>query len=243
MKICIAQTRPVKGDITQNILRHLNFVERAADLNASAIFFPELSLTGYECKLAKDVATTADDIRFKIFRELSNARSITIAAGVPTQTKMGIQISMLIFQPGQPVQTYSKQLLHSDEYPYCVRGEKQVLITVDNIQIAPAICYESMQPQHAEEAIKLGAMMYVACVAKSLTGITKANAYYSDLASNYSMPVLMVNCVGACDTFDSAGSSAVWSKDGILLSKLNNESEGILIFDTSTDQVITQPLQ
>ena len=242
MKICIAQTRPVKGDIDKNITSHIKFVERAADLNASAIFFPELSLTGYECELAKDVATTADDTRFKIFRELSNARSITIAAGVPTQTNKGIQISMLIFQPGQPVQTYSKQLLHSDEYPYFVSGEKQVVITVDNIQIAPAICYESMQPQHAEEAIKLGAMMYVACVAKSLTGITKAYAYYSKLSSNYSMPVLMVNCVGACDTFESAGNSAVWSIDGILLAKLNNKSEGLLIFDTSTNTVITQTL-
>lgn len=242
MKICIVQTRPVKGDITQNILRHINFVERAADLNASAIFFPELSLTGYECELAKDVATTADDTRFKIFRELSNARSITIAAGVPTQTNKGIQISMLIFQPGQPVQTYSKQLLHSDEYPYFVSGEKHAMISIDNMQIAPAICYESLQPTHAEEAIKLGAMMYVACVAKSLTGITKAYAYYSKLASNNSMPVLMVNCVGACDTFESAGNSAVWSIDGILLAKLNNKSEGLLIFDTSTDTVITQTL-
>ena len=240
MKICIAQTRPIKGDIDQNIASHIKFIERAADLHASAIFFPELSLTGYEPELAKALATTAADIRFKIFQQICNAKSITIGAGVPTSTRMGIHISMLIFQPGQPVQTYSKQLLHSDEYPYFVSGEKQVMITIGEKQIAPAICYESLQPIHAEKAIELGAKMYVASVAKTLEGVTKAYAYYSELASNYSMPVLMVNCVSACDTFESAGNSAVWSKDGILLAKLDNECEGILIFDTSTEQVMTQ---
>ena len=242
MKICIAQTRPIKGDIDQNIASHIKFIERAADLHASAIFFPELSLTGYEPELAKALATTAADIRFKIFQQICNAKSITIGAGVPTSTSMGIHISMLIFQPGQPVQTYSKQLLHSDEYPYFVSGEKQVMITIGEKQIAPAICYESLQPIHAEKAIELGAKMYVASVAKTLEGVTKAYAYYSELAGNYSIPVLMVNCVGACDTFDSAGSSAAWSKDGTLLAKLDNECEGILIFDTSTERVMTQAL-
>lgn len=242
MKICIAQTRPAKGDVNQNIATHVRFIQRAADLHASAIFFPELSLTGYEAELAKDLATTTADTRFKILQEISDTSSITIAAGVPLRTNIGIQISMLIFQPDQPVQTYSKQLLHSDEKPYFVSGEKQVMITIDNMQIAPAICYESLQPLHAEKAIELGAKMYVASVAKTLEGVTKAYAYYSELAGNYSIPVLMVNCIGACDTFDSAGNSAVWSKDGTLLAKLDNECEGILIFDTSTERVMTQSL-
>ena len=134
-------------------------------------------------------------------------------------------------------------MLHSDELPYFVSGEKQVIITIEDLKIAPAICYESLQPIHAEKAIQQGAKMYVASVAKTLAGVTKAYPYYSELASNYSMPVLMVNCVGACDTFDSAGSSAVWLNNGSLLAKLDHENEGILIFDTSTQQVLTEAFQ
>ena len=57
MKICIAQTAPIKGNVSANIEAHLNFIELALTLNAEAIFFPELSLTSYEPKLAKELAT------------------------------------------------------------------------------------------------------------------------------------------------------------------------------------------
>ena len=53
MKICIAQTRPVKGDIDKNITSHIKFVERAADLNASAIFFLNFLLPVMNVNLQK----------------------------------------------------------------------------------------------------------------------------------------------------------------------------------------------
>ena len=53
MKICIAQTKPVKGNISSNIEAHIGFIERALTFGTEAIFFPELSLTGYEPELAK----------------------------------------------------------------------------------------------------------------------------------------------------------------------------------------------
>jgi predicted amidohydrolase len=46
MKICIAQTLPIKGGISANIEAHKTFIELALTLNAEAIFFPKLSLTG-----------------------------------------------------------------------------------------------------------------------------------------------------------------------------------------------------
>jgi predicted amidohydrolase len=44
MKICIAQTKPIKGNVSANIEAHKKFIELALTLNAEAIFFPELSL-------------------------------------------------------------------------------------------------------------------------------------------------------------------------------------------------------
>ena len=53
MKICVAQTRPIKGDIQSNIDHHKQFINLAVANGASIIIFPELSLTGYEPKLSK----------------------------------------------------------------------------------------------------------------------------------------------------------------------------------------------
>ena len=68
MKIGVAQIRPVKGEIQSNIFNHGKIIDVAVLNEADAIFFPELSLTGYEPKLAKELATGQDDIRFKEFQ-------------------------------------------------------------------------------------------------------------------------------------------------------------------------------
>lgn len=242
MKIAVTQIRPIKGNISANIETHKKMVELSISHNANTIFFPELSVTGYEPELAKELATNQDDKIFDDFQEISNKNKIIIGLGMPTKASLGIKISMIIFQPDIPRQTYSKQQLHSDEFPYFVEGEQQTILTVDNKKIAPAICYESLQADHSDNAMKLGAEIYVASVAKSQNGIDKAMAHYPVVAKKYSIPVLMSNCVGYCDNFVSAGQSSVWTKQGDLAGQLDDKFEGILIFDTDTEEIIEQTI-
>jgi predicted amidohydrolase len=238
MKICIAQTEPKNGNVSANIEAHKRFIDLALTFNAEAIFFPELSLTGYEPELAKKLATNQNDNRLDIFQQISDNNNIIIGLGLPTATESQIRISMIIFEPNKPRQTYSKQQLHSDELPYFEYGVGQVIIKTDNTHIAPAICYESLQPTHSEKAFKLGADIYLASVAKSAVGMTKAFKHYHKIAKQYSMIVLMSNCIGYCDNFESAGKSSIWNKNGLLLGQLNGTDEGILIIDTNTEQII-----
>ena len=242
MKISVAQTRPVKYDISANIDTHKKLIALAISHKADSIFFSELSITSYLPQLAKDLATNQDDKIFDDFQKISNTNKIMIGLGMPTKADLGVQISMIIFQPGRPRQTYSKQQLHPDEFPYFVNGEKQIILTVDNRKIAPAICYESLQSNHSDTAYQLGAEIYVASVAKSQTGIDKAMIHYPAVAKKYSIPVLMSNCVGYCDNFESVGKSAIWTKQGNLVAQLDDQHEGVLIFDTETEEVIEHTL-
>lgn len=242
MKISVVQIKPVKGDISVNINKHIDFIGLAASLKTTSVFFPELSLTGYEPELAKDLATNQDDDRLDSIQEMTDTKKITIGLGLPTKTKTGVQISMIVFQPGKPRLTYSKQQLHSDELPYFESGDRQVILTIGNKKIAPAICYESLQPEHADNAHKMGSEIYLASVAKSQNGINKALAHYPAIVKKYAMPVLMSNCVGYCDNFMSVGSSAVWTKDGVLAGQLDDQNEGIIVFDTETEKVTIQTI-
>jgi len=242
MKICIAQTKPIKGNVSANIEAHKKFIELALTLNAEAIFFPELSLTGYEPELAKKLATNQNDNRLDIFQETSDKNKIIIGLGLPTATESQIRISMIIFEPNKPRQTYSKQQLHPDEFPYFDNGVKQVIVETNDKNIAPAICYESLQPTHSENAFKLGADIYLASVAKPANGVEKAFEHFSAVAKQYAMPVLMANCVGFCDNFLSVGKSAVWTKEGELVGQLDDKTEGILIFDTETEEIVKRTL-
>ena len=237
MNIAIAQIKPVKGDIPANIEKHSKFIELASILNTDFIFFPELSLTGYEPELSEKLAVIKNDERLDVLQQMSDQKMISFGVGVPTITQNGICISMIVFQPKQPRILYSKQQLHEDELPYFKNGNEQILITLKNQKIAPAICYESLQMNHADEAVKLGAQIYAASVAKSQNGINKAYAHYPNIAKKYKIPVLMSNCIGECDNFVSAGLSSVWNKEGELILQFDQQEEGIIIFDTETEKV------
>lgn len=237
MNIGIAQIQSRKGDIPANIEKHIKFIEHASLLQADFIFFPELSLTGYEPELSKKLAVNKNDERFDVLQQYSDQKMISFGVGVPTINESGIYISMIIFQPKQPRVLYSKQQLHEDELTYFENGNEQVLITIKNQKIAPAICYESLQMDHANEAARMGAQIYIASVAKSQNGINKAFAHYPNVAKKYNVPVLMSNCIGVCDNFISSGFSAVWNQKGELVLQFDNHEEGLIIFDTETENV------
>jgi hypothetical protein len=52
------------------------------------------------------------------------------------------------------------------------------------------------------------------------------------------MTVLMSNCIGPSDDFESAGQTAVWNNQGLLLDQLDDKHEGFIIFDTETQELI-----
>ncbi len=238
MKICVAQIKPVKGDIETNISNHKKLITLALSSGTDVIIFPELSLTGYEPGLAKALATDISDKQFDAFQQISNENKITIGAGMPIKDDAGIYIGMIIFQPDQARQLYTKKYLHADEQAFFIPGKGGTPLM--NNKIALAICYEVFVPQHPEDAFKNGATIYIASVAKSAAGVTKA---YQTLPANalaWSITVLMANSTGYCDNFISAGSSAIWSNNGKLAAQLDDTSEGILMIDTITQEVISE---
>lgn len=238
MKIGIAQTKPVKGDIEANLADHKKWIRLAFSHGADMILFPELSVTGYEPTLAKELATGINDSRFDALQLLSDTGQITIAAGMPINNDTGITISLVIFQPHQPRELYSKQFLHEDEFPFFVHAGPQSLSLQKKHDIAMAICYEISVPEHAQNAHANGARIYLASVAKTIPGVEKAITGLSETARKYSMTVLMANCVGHCDDFDCGGRSSVWNDKGELLGQLNATDEGLLIFDTEKQELI-----
>ncbi|MEI9808087.1 MAG: carbon-nitrogen hydrolase family protein [Bacteroidota bacterium] len=238
MKICAAQTRPVKGDIQRNIANHKKLIDLAVLHGAGVIIFPELSLTGYEPALAKELATDKDDSRFDDFQTISDTNEIMIGVGVPTKNGAGICISMILFQPYKPRLVYSKKYLHPDEEAFFISGQNFPVLTNDKSNIAIAICYELSIPEHSEEAFNNGAVVYIASVAKPAAGVDKAVATLAGIAGQYAITVLLSNCLGFCDNFESDGRSSIWDNKGLLTGQLNDSDEGILIIDTDTQEVI-----
>jgi predicted amidohydrolase len=243
MRISVAQTRPVKGDIHKNIINHKKLLDLAIDQSSDIIIFPELSLTGYEPELAKELATDKDDIRLDVFQKISDNKHITIGVGLPTKNKDGICISMILFQPNSQRQTYSKKYLHSDEEPFFISGVNSNEFISNKRNVALAICYELSVPAHSQNAYEKGGEFYVTSAVKTVDGVKRAIQQLSDIATKYSMTVLLANCIGHSGGYDCGGKSSVWNDKGLLVGQLNDTAEGILIFDTETQEVIQKTLK
>jgi predicted amidohydrolase len=236
MKISVAQNRPLIGNIDGNIKSHQALVELAVSQGASLVIFPELSLQGYEPKIAAQVATTVDDPRFSELQKLSDMHNIIIGAGTPIRNEKGITITMILFQPRQPRRTYSKKYLHEDEEPFFVSGENFPSFMVKETKIALAICYEISISEHARDAAKTNPVVYIASVAKFKRHMDKVIATLRETAKNYSMTVMMSNCLGLCDGEECAGTSLAIDANGLMIGQLDDVREGVLTLDLQTKE-------
>lgn len=236
MKICIAQTKPHRGEIDKNIEVHKQFIQTAIKQGADIIVFPELSLMGYEPDLANELATTQSDERLDTFQKLSDNYKIIIGCGIPTRIGKDIFISMIIFQPNKERLTYSKQYLFPSEIEIFTRGNNPLVIHFDKENIiAPAICYELSIPEHSENAKRNNANIYIASVLNSSNGIEEDINKLSNIAKKHNMTVFMANFIGQSGGYECAGKSSIWNDRGELIDQLDNTTEGILLYDTETE--------
>jgi predicted amidohydrolase len=243
MKLCVAQTKPIKGDIENNIAAHKELVRLAISNGAGMIIFPELSITGYEPELAAALATTQDDPRFDVFQQISDTQNITIGIGAPTKSDAGICISMIIFQPSKKRETYSKKYLHASEDLFFTSAEHFTGLVGESQNIALAICYELSVPQHASDASQKGARVYIAGVVEDIEGVERAIKKLSAIGSTYGMTVLMANVTGPTGVYFGGGKTSAWNNKGELKGQLNTSHEGILIYDTVTGITVEKYLK
>lgn len=238
MKISIAQFEPIKGNIERNLNKHLMFIEAAAQMQPDLMMFPELSLTGYEPDMARDLATSANDKRLLSLQKASDKNNIILCAGLPTIKEDNLYVSMIIFQPGKERITYSKQYLYHTERGIFTAGNTPCIISYDEKNIiAPAICYELSNDEHIEYAYRKNATIYMASVLNSFNGVDADIERLSKIASTYQMTTFMANYIGISGGHKCAGKSSVWDTKGRLIAQLDHQKEGVLLYDTETGTV------
>ena len=115
LKICAAQLKLKPGDVEFNIGEHINLINKAINSNVDLIFFPELSITGYEPLLAESLSCDINDSRLDILQTLCDSNHIIICVGLPIKQENGNLISLVVFQPKKERTLYAKQIIHEDE--------------------------------------------------------------------------------------------------------------------------------
>ena len=83
MRISVVQTRPFQGEVRANVARHKQFIDLAVENGADGVFFPELSLTGYEPALASELAVRSVEITVSELQTISDAKQSLSVPGFP----------------------------------------------------------------------------------------------------------------------------------------------------------------
>ena len=238
MRVAIAQIEAIKGNVEKNIENHLKWIKQAIQNNADMLVFPELSVTGYEPDLAENLATNQDDTRLDEIQNLSDRNGIAIGVGLPTKDERDVFVSMIIFQPHKERITYSKQYLYPPEESIFKAGKNPLVLNFETEVVSPAICYEISNKAHCEFAKRNNATIYIASVLSSINGIDADMKKLSDIAKHNNLVTFMANYVGESGGYICAGKSSVWDTTGKLIGQLDSETEGILIYDTETKEIV-----
>lgn len=231
--VAAAQSVSVAGNLRKNVDRHLIFLREAAAGNARFVVFPELSLTGYERALAKELAIHGDDSRLVPLRDECVRNGLTAVVGAPLRYDDVVRIGALTFTPDGKVSTYTKQYLHPGEDLVFAPGTGGKPISVDGTTIALAICADTGHPEHAERAATTGSSLYAAGVLITANGYVADTALLEGYAMQHRFAVLMANHGGETGGWSPIGKSAFWAEDGRCVIAAKGAGEALVMASRS----------
>jgi len=240
--IAAAQTIPARGDVDTNVERHIRLVRAIAAERAHVIVFPELSLTGYELDLARDLAFTEDDGRLAPLVRAAVEHSTILIVGAPVRIGPGLHIGAFVILPSGEVKVHTKHRLGAfscDVNPGGVvpppedsvfsAGSQSPLVRFGGNVGAVGVCAESLGNWHPKQAAERGANTYLT----SHFGIPLDVGFRAEVlrghAVRHSMAVAFANYGGETGGLPAGGMSAVWSETGELLARLGATGAGVVV--------------
>ncbi|RMR01326.1 Hydrolase, carbon-nitrogen protein [Pseudomonas syringae pv. helianthi] len=228
--LAVAQFCSAKGDVQRNLAGHLAFMQRAADLGANYLLFPELSLTGYEPNLARELALSPDDARLQPIMALAEILRLTTTLGIPLrQPDDSVLIGALTFTAQGDVIPYAKQYLHPGEDAVFSAGHRDCLLALDQQRIGLCICADFSHPEHARRMAESGAGVYAASVLISPAGYEHDARLLAGRARRHTLPVLMANHGGPTGGWQSAGRSGLWDEAGRWVGGMQGAGNGLVV--------------
>ncbi|MEO3812420.1 NAD+ synthase [Sphaerisporangium sp. B11E5] len=252
LRIALAQTNPVVGDLTANAATLIDWARRAADQGAHLVVFTEMFLTGYPVE---------DLVLRSSFVDASIAALETVAARLHTEGLGDLPVvvgyvdrSGMAPRAGQPkgAPLDAAALLHRgrvvvrtakhhlpnygvfDEYRYFVRGDRLPIFRLHGVDVAIAVCEDLWQDGGPVRAVgEAGAGLLVVPNASPYEREKDdvRLALCASRAREAGCALAYANQVGGQDELIFDGDSIVVGADGELIARAAQFREELLVTD------------
>ncbi|MCK4743902.1 MAG: NAD+ synthase [Sulfuriflexus sp.] len=235
LRIVMAQLNMLLGDIDGNVQQIINAANKARDeLNADAIVFPELTLTGYppEDLLLRPGFTMAA-LR-GLERVKQSISGIDVVIGYPIEERAGLYNAAALIRDGKIIGSYHKQHLPNysvfDEKRYFVAGQADAcVVEIKGVPVAITICEDIWLPSPMQQAADAGAKLMLNLNASPfhINKQEDREAVLYERATEANMPIVYVNLVGGQDELVFDGGSMVVNGSGEITQRAESFEIGL----------------
>lgn len=233
MKVFLAQTKPILGDIEKNLRKIVDIVEKEIKNGTEIIVFPELSLTGYLLEeMVYDVAISEIP---KILLELSKKISIVVGA-VELGEDLYHYNTVFYLEDGEIKHRHRKVYLPTyglfDEGRYFKEGENFRAFNTKFGRVGMLIC-EDIFHQSSSYILGQDGAQVIFVVTNSPTRLTNKGLEIENIweatckaaAVSNGCFVVMVNRVGVEDGVNFWGGSFAVNPSGEIVEKMEQFKE------------------
>lgn len=264
MKIALGQINTTVGDFRGNAEKIVTHARRATSAGAGLIIFPELSVCGYPPRDLLEKPAFLRKNQESAERIATETRGIAVICGAATaareETGKTVMNSALLLRDGKIEFVQSKMLLPAydvfDESRHFASAEKQELLPFCGKQMALTICEDAWNDKHfwphrlyrvdpVERLMKAGGnfVLNISASPWHLGKRTTRRRMLTTIATEYRVPVVLVNQVGGNDSLVFDGSSQVIAPDGRIVAQARSFEEDLVYFDPDqlTGEVHEQP--
>jgi NAD+ synthase (glutamine-hydrolysing) len=254
LRLALAQTNPIVGDIDGNVAGILEFSRRAAGEGANLVVFGEMSVTGYpieDLATRKQFVQKAQSATSKLASKLEEVGlgAVAVVVGHPRLAgeaeTSGWAIAhnyASVLLGGRVIGGYAKTHLPNysvfDEYRNFVAGHESFHFEHLGHRIALLICEDIWQHGAVVEDLAAKACDLTLVLNGSPFEIDKDDrrlALVKDLAESHQSNVAYVNLVGGQDDLVFDGDSFVVSKAGVLIARGKQFETDLLLLDVDDE--------
>jgi NAD+ synthase (glutamine-hydrolysing) len=249
LRLAMAQINVVVGDVEGNALKIVEWIDRARDVDADIVTFPELALTGYppEDLLLKPQFIDANLTALE--KVVSRTRDITAIIGF-VDRQDDIFNAAAIAQNGKIVTTYHKIYLPNygvfDEFRYFQPGRSCPVLQMGNATIGVSICEDIWYPDGPVflQALSGGAEVIIN-ISSSPYNAGKRHWRERMLATRAQDNTVIVaynNLVGGQDELVFDGDSLVFDENGEIIGRGKQFEEDLVVVDLDVESVFRKRL-